>query len=307
MATRLYDLTTLTFKGEDFADHGLELDILPDLVAYKQIVIETAKALWRARHPERERLPRGFQDGIRLKFFTIEKASAAVPIKREVVVDEQGEQQDLFESESAIVDDAAALIEEAVDSVSRGSILPDQFPKNVIPLFDSFGRCLRPGNEIWMRSVQRAQVTTYTPETRGRLINWIDSFYEDAVSLTGEARQADLDGCDFTLRLDDGGKVVGRFDPQEEETVTEALREHSSRRLHEEGVGRFLRATGRIERIARVDSLQVEVPADSSYDGSVKPVWEQIVEIGASVPEEEWEKLPSDLAANLDHYLYAEG
>jgi len=158
-----------------------------------------------------------------------------------------------------------------------------------------------------MRSVQRAQVTTYTPETRGRLINWIDSFYEDAVSLTGEARQADLDGCDFTLRLDDGGKVVGRFDPQEEETVTEALREHSSRRLHVEGVGRFLRATGRIERIARVDSLQVEVPADSSYDGSVKPVWEQIVEIGASVPEEEWEKLPSDLAANLDHYLYAEG
>jgi hypothetical protein len=138
-------------------------------------------------------------------------------------------------------------------------------------------------------------------------VNWTDPFYEDAISLAGEVRQADLDGCSFTLRLDDGGKVIGKFDPQQEERVTEALREHTSRRLHVNGMGRFMRATGRIERIAHVDSLHVQVPEPAGYDGSVRPIWEQIVEIGASVPEEEWAKLPTDLAMNLDHYLCGEG
>jgi hypothetical protein len=31
---------------------------------------------------------------------------------------------------------------------------------------------------------------------------------------------------------------------------------------------------------------------------------EEIAEIVASVPEEEWEKLPADLGDNLDHYIY---
>ena len=35
-----------------------------------------------------------------------------------------------------------------------------------------------------------------------------------------------------------------------------------------------------------------------------KPLWEQIVEIGQSVPAEEWAKLPADFSRNLDHYLY---
>ena len=39
-------------------------------------------------------------------------------------------------------------------------------------------------------------------------------------------------------------------------------------------------------------------------DGCEKPVWEQIVELGRSIPPEEWDKVPRDLAANLHHYLY---
>ena len=40
------------------------------------------------------------------------------------------------------------------------------------------------------------------------------------------------------------------------------------------------------------------------YDPTVPPIWETVVAIGASVPEEEWEKVPRDLSKNLDHYLY---
>jgi len=43
--------------------------------------------------------------------------------------------------------------------------------------------------------------------------------------------------------------------------------------------------------------------ASHARDGR-RSIWEKIAGITASVPAEEWERLPSDLAQNLDHYLY---
>lgn len=311
MRRELRELTRLTFVGEDFEDHGLELGILSELAAYKKLVVETAKALWRERNPERKNLPPGFEDAIRLKITDIEPGSARVTIKREVIHEEEEAQMALpavdQETEPNPVDEAAELIEEAVEAVSHDGILPQQMPSNVIPLFGEFGRSLRPGHEIRMKAAGRSCSARYTPETRDRIANWTEPYYEDVVSVSGQVRQADLDGCNFTLRLDDGAKVSGKFDSQYEDLITGALREHASRWLHVQGAGRFQSATGRLDRITRVDSLVVETPGEETYDSSVKPIWEQIIEIGATVPEEVWEQLPTDLAANLDHYLYGEG
>jgi Arc/MetJ-type ribon-helix-helix transcriptional regulator len=35
-----------------------------------------------------------------------------------------------------------------------------------------------------------------------------------------------------------------------------------------------------------------------------RPAWERIVAIGQDVPREAWDTVPTDLATNLDHYLY---
>jgi hypothetical protein len=37
---------------------------------------------------------------------------------------------------------------------------------------------------------------------------------------------------------------------------------------------------------------------------SAKTIWEEIRDIVKDVPDEEWERLPRDGSANLDHYLY---
>jgi hypothetical protein len=34
------------------------------------------------------------------------------------------------------------------------------------------------------------------------------------------------------------------------------------------------------------------------------PLWQSVVDLGASLPIEDWDRVPTDLAANLDHYLY---
>jgi hypothetical protein len=123
------------------------------------------------------------------------------------------------------------------------------------------------------------------------------------VELRGEVRAADLDGRQFSLLLDDGTKVVAKFTTEQEQTITEALREHASRRLRLRAKAEVAR-TGRIKRIASVVSLTVEPTAAVTPVSSSKPIWEMALEIGASVPEEEWAKVPTDLAKNLHHYLH---
>jgi hypothetical protein len=123
------------------------------------------------------------------------------------------------------------------------------------------------------------------------------------VNVTGEIRSADLDHGTFVLRLLDGTRVRGTFSPVQEKAITEALREHASRRLHLRGRGEFQRG-GKLKRIVSVKQLRVKPAREKTHDATATPIWEIIEEIGASVPAAEWAKVPTDLARNLDHYLY---
>jgi hypothetical protein len=123
------------------------------------------------------------------------------------------------------------------------------------------------------------------------------------VNVTGEIRAADLDDGTFILRLSDGTRVRGTFSPVQEEVITGALREHASRRLHLRGRGVFQRG-GKLKRIVSVKHLQVKPAPEKRPVKESKPFWQWIVELGESIPAEEWAKVPTDGAKNLDHYLY---
>src|SRR5438094_8343161 len=45
-----------------------------------------------------------------------------------------------------------------------------------------------------------------------------------------------------------------------------------------------------------------EIPAEGK--ATVRPIWQVAAEIMRDVPDEELQRLPTDLAENLDHYLY---
>jgi len=40
------------------------------------------------------------------------------------------------------------------------------------------------------------------------------------------------------------------------------------------------------------------------YDKSARPIEDVLEELAKEIPQEEWDRLPSDLNENLDHYLY---
>lgn len=299
MPKKQYELVTHTFKGGRFDDHGIDIDVLPELIAYKVILIETAKELWRKKNPGRQRLPKNFEDSLSLKFYKILPSSAAVPLMREIEVDEDF----LFSPLPDELDDAAILVADSVDSVSHSKPLPQDFPKNVIPLFSEYGKTLRPGERIEIKPAKKDLRASYSPKERDALIQLLETGYEDYVELVGEIRAADVDGGNFAIRLIDETKIPGKFSQDQETIITDALKEHTSRRLLVKGRGEFL-PDGKLKRIISVTSLSVQTLEGLPFDETVRPIWEIVEEISSSVPKEEWEKLPTDLAKNLDHYLY---
>ena len=60
------------------------------------------------------------------------------------------------------------------------------------------------------------------------------------------------------------------------------------------------------DRVARLMLDEAEAPneIDDYTEEERKPISEAIQEIFSDITEEEWEKLPKDGAAELDHYIY---
>jgi len=293
-------LVTHTFKGKRFEDHGVDLDVLPDLYAYKELLVATAKELWKRHHPDRLRLPKNFEDSLCLKFNQVRPGSAAVPIYREVETDGQG----VFwqPNEPDELDEAVVLIADAVRAADADQALPDQLPKNVLPMFDNYGKTLQEDESFEQKPEGTPAAASYSRKSRERLLQLCVGGYSDRIDFTGEVRAVDLVGR-FELRLEDGTKVPARFSAQQEELVTEALREHTSRRLRVKGTAEFT-ADGKVKGITSVAELTIQPAGEQPFDPGARPIWEIIEEIGASVPAAEWDKVPADAAQNLDHYLY---
>jgi Arc/MetJ-type ribon-helix-helix transcriptional regulator len=71
--------------------------------------------------------------------------------------------------------------------------------------------------------------------------------------------------------------------------------------------GRFASADEAVAEAVRTYFRAATVPApDGPAEGQAerKPIWERILERSASIPEEEWAKLPADSSAQHDHYIY---
>jgi hypothetical protein len=293
-------LTTLTFVGPSFEDHGLELDMLPELVQYKRIIVETAEYLWRLKNPDRSRLPRGFKESHRIKFYEVCAGSAAIPLIREI---EYEDDQLPFDYRDEL-NEAVDVVEEGMSAAGEDRMLPDNFPKNIIPLFGDLGKTLRPDDHIEFQSPQREKPASFSISVKERLLGQEETTYEDRVEISGEVRAADLDGLNFTVRLEDGSKVPGKFEVEHEPQIIAALKDHATCRLNMVGVAEFLHRDGSIKRIVRIDSMDIRPMAEKEYDTEARPIWEIVSEIGAEVPEREWEKVPTDLSIDLDHYLY---
>ncbi|NEP46846.1 MAG: hypothetical protein F6K35_49745 [Okeania sp. SIO2H7] len=65
----------------------------------------------------------------------------------------------------------------------------------------------------------------------------------------------------------------------------------------------FDKSQSQLEQLAE-EALEEVRQEDAKTSATAKPFWQKIQEIGAKVPREEWEKLPTDFARNFESYMY---
>ena len=69
------------FHGARFDSHTLPIDVLPELVAFQEAVVQLAAALWRRDNPRRTNLPPHFEASFRLSIEAIDRESGCVGVR----------------------------------------------------------------------------------------------------------------------------------------------------------------------------------------------------------------------------------
>jgi hypothetical protein len=181
--------------------------------------------------------------------------------------------------------------------------LPPDFPRRLISLFEDYGESLREDEWIEQTPSGWNKPVRYDATSRNRLHRLLDSAYEDHIDLTGHVTMARVTTrAKMAVELADGREIEVAFRPEDEETIIAALKDHATAKLRVIGKGAFA-GTGLLQRVVDVSSITLLVGGQLPYDNSVRPIWEEIEEIISQVPEEEWDKLPTDGAENHDRYI----
>ena len=131
-AFKHYTLAKQTFHGARFEDHGLDLDVLPEIVAFKSLIAEVAKDIWRRRNPERERLAVNFEDRFCVKMFSIQGGSTTVPLER---IYSAPDDSLIIEPPEDEFDEAVDLIADSITAVQNEQRLPRGLSRRVVPMF----------------------------------------------------------------------------------------------------------------------------------------------------------------------------
>jgi len=292
------EVVRLTFKGERFRDHALDLRALSELSQFQKMVAETAKNLWRSANPKRERLPSHFEERARLCLRRIEEGSAAAPL--EVFIEEE-DQTTLWEPEPIEINDAVKLAFEVFDALESDASLPERFPRTLLPEYAKCGQNLA-DDEIVEMQVSEKKPVYLTAVNRQKLEKLIETPHEDRVEISGEVFEADVKKGRFHLWSGEDTAVTVAFTPEQEAQVTTALKEHKTARMYVKGLGEYS-PQGKLLRVLEVDELGLTT-TERQYNKSVRPIEDLLDELAKEIPQEEWDRLPGDLNDNLDHYLY---
>lgn len=285
-----------TFKGRRFHDHGLDLDVLPELVTYYRIVVETAKELWRKNNPDRQRLRKNLEDEFRLKIFNLEKGSVAVPICREVPPGH------LFVMPDEL-NDAVELVNEAIQCVDSGKRIPSNLPKNVIPLFANYGKTLQADEYIEQKSGRTGSVARFTKNVREEFERRALSDYEDEFDIIASVVMARIHRPKFSV-LVHGVEVEAPFEEEFNDIIFQALESKTAIPVRITGLADFA-ADGSMDKIKKLHVVELLDSERTMESRAVAvPFWKRCAQIVDAAPPDAFDNIPADAVENLDRYLY---
>jgi hypothetical protein len=189
-------------NGERFQGHTVPLELLKDFSALQDMLVEVAKWEFRKNHPDRERIPRNFTDGVDLHLTSVEEGSAKLIICLVFA--------GLFPTSSNLkyFEEARTDIVEAVASAEQGST--PALPPYLLNYFDRFGRGLRSGESISF--AREGTPATLTPEIRNQLMRYAQAKeWTEEAALRVRISEVDKGRNSFQMELSDGTRFAAEL------------------------------------------------------------------------------------------------
>lgn len=255
-------------RGARFDDGEIPLQVLSDLTALREMVIDVAKWRYLSANPERRRAPREFADKIDLKLAGIGDGSA-VPVINITTTEpilpglEFPHQRFL----TLAKDDIASAI--ATASENGRAPTNGHLPNRFLAHFNRIGRSLRDGESLELPRSNGSPPARLTKETRQWLLqrSAVAELTQE-VALRGTVPEADQERMTFELQQVYGGRVAGPMPEQHREAIIEAFggyRDHA--RILVQGIGRYdrqsrLSGLESVEQVTWLDPLDVPARLD---------------------------------------------
>lgn len=143
---------------------GLPVVSAAELERYALLVSAVARELYIRAHPNRQRVPRGFNEAFDLRLTRVDRGSQ-IPVLVRPTMDDGG----LFQS-ADWHDDARRLVNSALGDIATGHRIPASFPPAAIKPLAQFGRSLRERERIELAdSADDPKRAVLTAETRSRI------------------------------------------------------------------------------------------------------------------------------------------
>lgn len=214
------EFVRLRFLGGRFetAGVGMPVEMLADLVAYRELLLNIAKAVYRQHNPTRKRIPKRFAEGFDLQLREVRTGSRTPVLERpaptgqlSLGVDEYAEAQRLIESVFGLT--------ESIGDVPAG------LPPSIFAPLRGFGRLLGPTEsiEIYRSTEGEAPLARYDGAKRSALLSRIQGSepqpFEHVVRIVGLQSEVQR----VTFRLDGGETIEGLYRPEFFEDIKAGL------------------------------------------------------------------------------------
>jgi len=185
--------------GKRFDSHTLPVELLSDFAALEELIIELAKQKYLEAHPDRQRVPRGFSDGISLNLATIREGSTIPGF----VLTSFLTANSLF----AGSDPTLTYFEQAKETII--TCVADAASKQIVDLeprfiayFNRIGRNLLEDEAIEFNPSSSSNKAVLTKQTRRKILLSVDQNAEYLDNATLIARISEMDKSKQTFTIE---------------------------------------------------------------------------------------------------------
>lgn len=241
-------------NGPRFDGGAIPLEMLNDLSVLGEMIIAVAKWRYLQAHPDRQRSPRRFADGISFKLTGVEEGSAiAVIDMHSRPRDVQGAPQfpGMPGEFDRYFDEARDYIIEAIATAELDESTTAKLPRKYLCYFDRIGGRLRDGESIDFNTPCNTKSARLTKDSRRKLLRTsrITEITEEVI-VRGSIPEADQDRMTFELQLPEGRKLRGVIHDRHRDVILQGFNSYTD-------AGKVLiRGIGKYDQQERLTSLE---------------------------------------------------